>query len=233
MKARHDGADRDVQDLRRLRVAEVRDVDEDEHVSKVVRHARERLSDVVLGEPLEDALLVGLARRRLEPVVENVVAFLERLLVRRALRATAAVDVQVREDPQQPRAKVRPGRVRLPAPERPRVGFLHQVLGLFLGAGNAPSHPIDLICKRKRLLLESNAISRALCDPPGFLWRGLTHPGDRSGKRQVAPSYSRLARAGPGYVGRNPSKGESWRDMTSSQSTITRSARSSANPGCS
>ena len=80
MKARHDGADRDVEDLRGLRVAELADVDEDEHVAEVVRHRRERLGDVVLREPLENALLVALVGR-VEAVVEEVVAFLERLLV--------------------------------------------------------------------------------------------------------------------------------------------------------
>ena len=106
---------------------------------------------------------------RLEPVVEEVVAFLERLLIRRPLGAPAAVDVQVREDAQKPRAEVRPGRVRLPAPKCPGVGLLHQILGLFLGAGDPSGHPIYLVCKRKRFLLELDAITRALCDSPGFL----------------------------------------------------------------
>ena len=47
---------------------------------------------------------------RLELVVEEVVAFLERLRVGRALLPAAAVDVEVRQDPQQPGAQVRPGR---------------------------------------------------------------------------------------------------------------------------
>ena len=40
MKAGHDRADRDVEDLRRIGVGEVADVDEDDHVAKVVRDGR-------------------------------------------------------------------------------------------------------------------------------------------------------------------------------------------------
>ena len=49
MKAGHDGADRDVEDLRRIGVGEVADVDEHDHVAKVVRDGRQRADDVVLG----------------------------------------------------------------------------------------------------------------------------------------------------------------------------------------
>ena len=62
-----------------------------------------------------------------------------------------------------------PGREGLPAAEGPGVRLLHQVLGLFLGPRDAPSHSVDLICKRKRLLLESDAITRAFCQPPGLV----------------------------------------------------------------
>ena len=106
---------------------------------------------------------------RLEPVVEEVVAFLERLLIRCPLRAAAAVDVQVREDAQQPGAKIGPGSERLPAPKRPGVRLLHQVLGFFLAARDPTCDSIYLVCKRKRFLLEMDTISRALCDSPGFL----------------------------------------------------------------
>ena len=122
---------------------------------------------MVLRESLEHALLIGLAGDVLDPVVEEVVALLQWLLVGRPLCAAPAVDVQIREDAQQPGAQVRPGRVRLPAAERPRVGLLHQVLGLFLGARDASSHAVNLICKRKRLLLEVDAIARVLCQSPG------------------------------------------------------------------
>ena len=70
MKARHDGADRNVENLRRLGVGEVADVDQDDDVPEVVRDLRQRLGDVILREPVEDALLLGLAGRRLDPVVE-------------------------------------------------------------------------------------------------------------------------------------------------------------------
>ena len=48
VQSAHHGADRDVEDLRRVRVAEVADVDQHEHVTKVVRHLRERIDDRVL-----------------------------------------------------------------------------------------------------------------------------------------------------------------------------------------
>ena len=81
MQTRHHGADRDVEDLRRVGVAEVADVDEHDHVAEVVRHLGERGDDVVLREPLDDPLLVRARRRRRlrELVVEEVVALLQRL----------------------------------------------------------------------------------------------------------------------------------------------------------
>ena len=74
-------------------------------------HLRQRGDDVVLREPLDDRVLVGggLARRVLELVVEVVVAFLERLHLGGALLPPAAVDVQVGEDPQEPRTRFVPG----------------------------------------------------------------------------------------------------------------------------
>ena len=59
MKTGHDGADRDVQDLGRVRVAEVAEVNEHEHVTEVVRHCGERRHDVVLRQTLYDLVLVG------------------------------------------------------------------------------------------------------------------------------------------------------------------------------
>ena len=111
MQAGHDGADRDVEDLRRVRVGEVADVDEHEHVAEVVRHLGERLDDVVLREPLDDALLVGRLALRLLELVREVVVALPRAAASSGVRwiAAAAVDVQVGEDPQQPGAQVRAG----------------------------------------------------------------------------------------------------------------------------
>src|SRR5580765_8182530 len=168
MKSRHDGADRNVEDLRGLRVAELADVDKYEHVAEVMRHRREGLGDVVLRQPLENSLLVALVGR-VETVVEEVVALLERLGVRCPLRAAAAVYVQVREDAQEPRAEVRPGSERLPTPKGTCIRLLHQVLGLFLAARDPTGHSVHLVCKRKRFLLEMDTISRASCDSPGLL----------------------------------------------------------------
>ena len=95
MQSGHDGADWDVEDARCVGVGEVTDVDQDDHVAEIVRHGGERRDDVVLGEPLDDPLLVevAVARVLLQPVVEVLGPFFERLLVRRALLAAPAVDV--------------------------------------------------------------------------------------------------------------------------------------------
>src|SRR5712691_2621950 len=114
MQTRHDGPDRDVEDLRGVLVAEVAEIDQHDHVAEVVRDGRERRDDVVLRQPLDDPLLVRRADGLLELVVQEVVAFLERLDVGGALLTAATVDVEVREDPQQPRPQIRPGTERLP-----------------------------------------------------------------------------------------------------------------------
>jgi hypothetical protein len=48
MEARHHRPDRDTQDLRRVLIAEVTDVDQHDHVAEVVRDLGERRDDVVL-----------------------------------------------------------------------------------------------------------------------------------------------------------------------------------------
>ena len=166
VQARHDGADRDVENLRGVGVGEVADVDEHDDVAKVVRHLGQRSDDVVLRQPLDDAVLVARAAvaGRLELVVEEVVAFLERLHVGRALLPPAAVDVQVREDAQQPRAQVRAGLERAPTAEGARVRLLHQILGLLAGADEMAGDSIDLIRQCKRVLLEAHAVARFCCN---------------------------------------------------------------------
>ena len=117
MQPGHDGADRDVEDLCGVRVAELAEVDEHDHVAEVVRQVGERVDDASLREPLDDLLLLEclLALDRRQPVGEVVVAFLERRQVRRSLLPPAAVDVEVGEDAQQPRTQVRTRCVALPA----------------------------------------------------------------------------------------------------------------------
>ena len=48
MEPGHDRADRDVQDVRRLLVGKLADVDQDDHVAKVVWNCGEHIDDVVL-----------------------------------------------------------------------------------------------------------------------------------------------------------------------------------------
>ena len=48
MKARHDGADRDVEDLGRVGIAEVPEIDEDDDVAEIVRERCERIDDAAL-----------------------------------------------------------------------------------------------------------------------------------------------------------------------------------------
>ena len=179
VQARHHSADRNVEDLRGVRIGEVADVHQDYNVAKIMRHFRERAHDVVLRQPLDDAVFVARpVARSLELVVEEVVAFLERLRVRRALLLAAAVDVQVREDPQQPGPQVRAGRERPPAAKRARIRLLHQIFGLLAGADEMAGHSIHLIRQSKRVLLEAHAIARFSRQLPcvGFPC-GLAHLG--------------------------------------------------------
>ena len=103
MQTRHHCPDRNVQDLGRVRIREVADVDEDDDVAEIVRHLGQRGHDVVLRQALDDPFLViAPLAGGFELVVEEVVAFLERLQVRRALLSATTVDVQVREDAREP-----------------------------------------------------------------------------------------------------------------------------------
>ncbi len=95
-----------------------------------------------------------------ELVVEVVVVRLERLHLRRALLAAPAVDVEVRQDPQEPRAEVRARRVRAPAAERPRVRLLDEVVRLLARAREMPRDAVDLVGEAERLLLEADAVAR-------------------------------------------------------------------------
>ena len=49
------------------------------------------------------------------------------------------------------------------------VGLLDEVFGLFARRDETSGDTVDLVCKRKRFLLEMDAVSCALCDSPGFL----------------------------------------------------------------
>src|SRR6266545_3763499 len=151
VESAHHGADRDVEDLGSVRVAELADVDEHQHVAEVVRHVRERVDDRTLRKLLD--------RRRL----------------RRALLAPAAVDIEVREDAEQPGAQVRAGSERAPAPKCPRIRLLHQVLGLLAGADQVPRNPENLVGQLQRLFFETNAITRLLGDAPGLCLGRLAH----------------------------------------------------------
>src|SRR5947209_830438 len=193
VQTRHHGTDRDVEDLRRVLVAEVADVDEHDRVAEVMRHRRERSDRVVLRESLDHALLVRvrLPRRLLELVVEEVVAFLERLAVGRALSAAAAIDVQVGENSQEPGAQVRARREGAPAAEGARVGLLHQILGLLAGGHEAPSDSVDLIGKCKRVLLKTNAVAGVLREPSSVFRGDLAHRGHPSnGSFEAATSLT-------------------------------------------
>ena len=124
----------------------------------------------VLREALDHALLVGVlvGDGRLELVVEEVVAFLERLRVGAALRAAAAVDVEVREDAQEPGAQVGAGLVLLPGAEGACVGVLDEVFGFLAGAGEPPGDTVDLVAQLERLFLEANTVTLNLRDAAGF-----------------------------------------------------------------
>ena len=113
----------------------------------------------------------------LHAVVEEIVAFLERLRLRLALQTAAAIDVEVREDAEKPRAHVRSGRVRLPAAEGAGIRLLDEILGLLARGDEATRDAVDLICKLERLLLEADAVTGICRQLAWFGFALLCHPG--------------------------------------------------------
>src|SRR5205814_4935817 len=97
-----------------------------------------------------------------------VVAFLERRLLGGALHATATVDVQVREDAEQPCPQIRPRLKLLPRAEGTCIRVLHEILRLLARAHEASSHAVDLITELKRLFLEMHTIACLLGKLPGL-----------------------------------------------------------------
>ncbi len=157
MQPGHHGADRDAENLCSILVAEVADVDEHDHVAEVVRHLGQRGDDVVLREPFDDTILVGRAVGLRELVVQVVVVRFERLQLRRTLIAPSAIDVEVRQDPQQPRAQIRTRRVRAPASKCARVRLLDEIVRLFPRVREMPRDAVDLVGQPERLLFEADA----------------------------------------------------------------------------
>lgn len=104
MEPRHHCSHGNIEDLGRIGVRELADIDEDDRVTEVMWHFGERLNHHVLRKSLDDALLVGvlLGDRLFKLVVEEVVALFKRLRIGRALRLPSTIDVEVREDAQQP-----------------------------------------------------------------------------------------------------------------------------------
>ena len=193
--------------------------------------ADERADDVVLRQSLDDALLVGVAvaRRLLEAVVEEVVTFLERLLVRRALLAPAAVDVQVGEDAQQPGAQVRARRERAPAAERARVRLLDEVLRLLARRDEPPRHAVDLIRELERLLLEADAVSRLRRELVGRR-SPLRSRSSRRHPSSVPVTEAETARTGGLFRGQAATR-SSWKPPLAMASSSSLAARPLLVPG--
>src|SRR5258708_4108455 len=192
MDARHDGADWDVEDLRRVRVGELADVDEDDDAAKVVRNFGEGFDDRGLRELLDHAFLVGvrIAEGRLELVVEEVVPFFKRLGVGLALDAATPVDVEVREDPEEPGAQVRAGLVLLPRAKSSAVRVLDKILGLLSRSDEPTCDAVDLIAELERFLFEADTVPCDLREATGVS-RGrcaLPHPA-----APLATSYNAAA----------------------------------------
>ena len=142
-----------------------------------MRDRRQRRDGVILREPLVDALL-GRVAGLLELVVEEVVALLERLHVWRALQAPAAVDVEVRENAEEPRAQVRAGLEGLPGAKRAGVRLLHQILSFLSTGHEPPCDPVDLVGQLQRLFLEANAVASLFGQLSRLrLGSGLAHRG--------------------------------------------------------
>ena len=96
-----------------------------------------------------------------ELVVEEIVVRLERpASAACAASRRPAVDVEVREDAQQPRAEIRPGLVRAPASERARVRLLDELVGVLARVREVARDAVHLIGERERLFLEAHAVAR-------------------------------------------------------------------------
>ena len=101
-------------------------------------------------------------------VGEVVVAFLDRLHIRCALDLATPVEVEVREDAQQPGAEIRARGVGAPAPECTTVGVLDKILSLFTGSDEPACYAIHLVGESECLFLEANAIASLRRDPAPF-----------------------------------------------------------------
>src|SRR5919201_2002359 len=170
-------------------------------------------------------------------VVEEVVAFLERLGVGRALDATAAVDVQVREDPQEPRAEVCPGLEGLPAPKCPRVCLLHQILGLLTRRDEPAGDAVDLVGQLEGFLLEPDAVAGVFSQLPRLRFGcRLPHAATLATRllrlqRRRTARHSRYIVPRGGYAHRDRNekgRGRQWKVSRSSPATTASSAMSSA-----
>ena len=69
-------------------------------------------------------------------------------------------DVQVGQDPEEPRPHVRARRVGAPAPEGSCVRLLHQLFGLLSRADEAARYAVDLVGESERFLLEADTFTR-------------------------------------------------------------------------
>ena len=128
------------------------------------------LDDVVLRQPLDNSLLVRRLRARVdavggELVVQVVVVRLERRRLRRPLAAPPAVDVEVRQDPQQPSAQVRARRVRAPRPECARVRLLYELLRVLARGSEMAGDAEHLVGQRQCLFFEAHPVARFGRDP--------------------------------------------------------------------
>jgi len=105
------------------------------------------------------------------------------------------VDVEVRENAQEPGAQVRSGGELAPRTEGTLVRLLHQILGFLTGADKASCHAVDLIAQLERLLLKTNTSPRFLREPAGVIRRrnALAHPAktlakcSNAGSRRAIP----------------------------------------------
>src|SRR5262245_32666972 len=228
MEPGHHGAHRDVENLGGVGVAEVADVDEHDDVAEVVGDVGEGVHDRVLREALDDAVLVEelLAPGFDHLVGEVVVVLLERSLVGPALETAPAVDVEVREDPEEPRPEIRARGIGLPAPKGPCICVLDKILCFLAGRYETSGHSVDLIRERAGLFLEPHPIAGFARAPARPVWLGrvrLTHRATvaaygsmngppvvpipavfRRARARGSPSSREPRRAPPGWSRRRP-----------------------------